>query len=327
MIGWIVRHWKGIGGIVSILTLAVVILQLCFGQGLLWPMLNNRIDEQPPTFEFQCEDVLEQNVPVYEVTEPLADIGSPLDPFQITVTSDYHGDNVHGPVLIRIRTANGVPVEVNRWDDFQVVPRKSCSLFLTPSDLFNYSRVTHKSSALNLTHEDPTADRRGQFDIEIVHKNKILANKTITVVNTPWFHSTQLSDSVIHAGEPITTYATVRNFGIPSKFIVFGNLYDSTSADTSTLESSDWGPNESWELLNYYGNIETDVIDTNNELIVPFVIRGSFFEERHTYILETYAVKYLPYLKFPEGDDWRTSMHSWRVRDQPHYSTIVVLAQ
>lgn len=277
----------------AILILVITILTLMFGPNILGQIHSYLEAKQPPTFEFQCEDVL-ANVPVYEVTEHLADIGSPLDPFQITVTSDYCGNNVRGPVRIRIRTANEEPVRLNlSWENFQISHSESRSLFLTPSDLFNYSRLSHKSSALNLTQGDPTADRRGQFDIEIVHNNKILANKTITVVNTPWFHSTQLSDSVIQVGEPITTYVTVRNLGIPSEFIVFGDLYDSTSADTATIEGTDWGPNKSWKLLDYYGNIETDVIDTNGELTVPFVIPGSFFEERHTYILETCAVKNL----------------------------------
>lgn len=319
---------KQIIAILIFLAIVTPTLTFMFGPNILGQIHSYWGAKQPPKFEFQYEDVLEPNVPVYEVTEHLADIGSLLGKVRITVTTDYGGNNVRGTVCIRIRRANEVPVRLNQsWENFQISHSESRSLFLTPSDLFNYSRLSHKSSALNLTQGDPTADRRGQFDIEIVHNNKILANKTITVVNTPWFHSTQLSDSVIQVGEPITTYVTVRNLGSPSKFIVFGDLYDSTSADTSTIEGTDWGPNKSWKLLDYYGNIETDVIDTNGELTVPFVIPGSFFEERHTYILETCAVKYLPYLKFPEGYDWRTSKHSWRVRDPPHYSTIVVLAQ
>lgn len=272
---------------------------------------------QPPKFDFQFEGVLDNDNPIYEVTEELAYMGSELGTIEISVSADYSGNEISGPVRIRIQSD-----VVAQWKQFQHPNRDSKSFYLTPSDLFNYSGVPVRVAALNLTRSNSPAATSGQFKIEVVRNEVELANKTITVVHTPWVHSPQLSDSTILAGENITAYVTVKNLGDPSNFNVLGLLYETTSTNLSTLEIGEgWWPKMTWGNTKHRTHQRTDKIDTNKECIVPLPIPGDKFEAQHTYLLETYAGKELPYLH-PNGD-WQ---ECWAVRDTPHYSTIVVLA-
>ena len=273
---------------------------------------------QPPKFDFQFGGVLDNDNPIYEVTEELADIGSELGTIKIIVSADYSGNEISGPVSIEIQSD-----EVDLWEQFQHQNRDSNVFYLTPSDLFNYSGVPVRGAALNLTQSDSPAATSGEFKINVVWNDDELAKKTVTVVPTPWVHSTQLSDSTIYAGENITAYVTVKNRGAPSNFYVVGLLYETTSTNSSTfvIGSKGWYPEKTWGVVRHRTNQKTDKIDNNTESIVPLPIPGDKFEAQHTYILETYAIKELPYLH--PKKDW---LDCWEVRDSPHYSTIVVLA-
>jgi len=272
----------------------------------------------PPKFDFQFGGVIDNDNPIYEVTEELAYIGSKLGTIEIIVSADYSGNEISGPVNIEIQSD-----EVDMWAQFQHPNRDSNVFYLTPSDLFNYSGVPARVAALNLTQSDSPAATGGQFKIDVVWNDNELASKIITVVHTPWIHSTQLSDSTIYAGENITAYVTVKNRGAPSNFYVVGLLYETTSTNSSTfvIGSEGWWPGETWGNPSHMADQKTDKIDTNSECIVPLPIPGDKFEAQHTYILETYAIKKLPYLH--PKKDWP---YCWEVRDSPHYSTIVVLA-
>jgi len=272
---------------------------------------------QPPKFDFQFGGVIDNDNPIYEVTEELAYIGSKLGTIKIIVSADYSGNKISGPVNIKIQSD-----DVDEWAQFQHPNRDSKVFYLTPSDLFNYSGVAARGAALNLTQTDSPAATSGQFKIDVGWSGDELANKKVTVVNTPWIHSTQLSDSTIYAGENITAYVTVKNRGAPSNFYVVGLLYETTSTDSSTLVigSKGWDPEKTWGAVMHSTDQKTDKIDNNTESIVPLPIPGYKFEAQHTYILETYAIKELPYLH--PKKDWP---NCWEVRDPPHYSTIVVL--
>ncbi|KAF5433192.1 hypothetical protein C5S39_02095 [Candidatus Methanophagaceae archaeon] len=271
----------------------------------------------PPKFDFQFGGVIDNDNPIYEVTEELAYIGSKLGTIEIIVSADYSGNEISGPVNIEIQSD-----EVDEWAQFQHPNRDSKVFNLTPSDLFNYSGVPARVAALNLTQSDSPAATSGQFKIEVVRNEVELGNKKVTVVHTPWVHSTQLSDSTILAGENITAYVTVKNCGAPSKFNVVGLLYETTSTNSSTfvIGSEGWWPEKTWGDIRHRTDQKTDKIDNNTERIVPLSIPGDKFEAQHTYILETYAIKELPYLH--PKKDWP---NCWEVRDPPHYSTIVVL--
>jgi hypothetical protein len=307
---------------VGIALLIVAIVTVVF---VAYPLISTSIkSNQPPKFDFRFGGVLDNDNPRYEVTGELADPNSPIVMSKIHVSATYNGEDYSGQVNIQIKTPGGETIDVANWSNFQK-SHSDIELDLTPLDLF-------KNSGLN--DGDPEG-KQGWFEIEVTypHEQLPLHRKNITVVYTPWVHSIQLSDSAIVAGsEDITACVTVKNFGSPSEFKVFGHLYDATSINTSTLVDYSegigwWAPSRTWDLkADDIADIVTDMINTNEERTTMLTINRSFFEERHIYILETYAVKNLPYLKYPSDDTWITSDESWRVRDQPHYSAIVVLA-
>ena len=309
---------RNIGVIIGIIGLIIAVIALVFGNGIYQTISSMLESNQPPKFDFQFGGVLDNDNPIYEVTEELAYIGSELGTIEIIVSADYSGNEISGPVSIEIQSD-----EVDLWEQFQHQNRDSNVFYLTPSDLFNYSGVPARVGALNLTQTDTPAATSGQFKIDVVWNDDELANKTVTVVLTPWVHSTQLSDSTIYAGENITAYVTVKNRGAPSNFYVVGLLYETTSTNSSTfvIGSKGWYPEKTWGVVRHRTNQKTDKIDNNTESIVPLPIPGDKFEAQHTYILETYAIKELPYLH--PKKDW---LDCWEVRDSPHYSTIVVLA-
>ena len=299
---------KIVGFVVMILTLAAL-----FTGGIEWYK-----SLQAPEFDFRYGGMQTNVPPIYEVTEWLADTDSKknISIKSIIVSAEYSGKEHNGQVLIKIKPASGKSKEVTNWSNFRS-NHSDLPLDLVPSRLSNYAGVN--------CYEYP--GNRGQFEIEIAPpEDKPLHTEKITVVNTPWLHYTQLSDASIFAGEPITACVTVKNFGCPSEFCVYGILYDATDTNTSLLELAEWWPGVTWDSTNYSKQEVTNKIDTKKECTIVLTINGSFFKERHMYILETYAVKNLPYLKFHDGN-WTTSFDRWRVRDQPHYSTIVVLAQ
>ena len=269
---------------------------------------------KPPKFDFQYESLLEPNAPIYEVTEQLAWTNkSLLGEFQINVITADPGNKFHDSMSIEVRTSKGKSLELSQWKDWQ--KEKSYSINLTPSMLFDYSEVPERVLTPNYT--------TGKFDIKVVDgSGNICGKTTITVKNTPWFHLTQLSDSDIVPGESITAHVRVKNLGGPSKFKVYGNLYESSYTNLSALKNADWAPGDIWRRINS-SSYETSIINKNEEFAVKLHLPEDDFEAGHVYLLETYAVKHLPYLKFPDGD-WITSNESWRPRDPPHYSTIVV---
>ena len=305
--------------------IALLIVTIILVVIAVYPIISTSIkSNQPPKFDFLFEGVLDNDNPIYEVTEELVDLNSTIDMSKIRVSATYKGEDYNGQVNIQIKPASGETIDVANWSNFQK-SHSDVELDLTPLDLF-------KNSGLN--DGDPES-KLGWFEIEVTypHEPLPLHSENITVVYTPWVHSIQLSDSAILAGsEDITAGVTVKNFGSPSKFKVFGHLYDATSINTSTLVDYSkgigwWAPERTWYLkADDVVDNETDIISTNEGRTVVLTINRSFFEERHIYILETYAVKNLPYLKYPSDDTWITSDESWRVRDQPHYSAIVVLA-
>jgi hypothetical protein len=260
---------------------------------------------------------------MYELSEELTwDSATSKFETMITVNAIKSGDN-RGDVIVQITRANGETVEVARWKEFQNSWSSSQSFSLTPSKIFEYAGVRTTASAIDPTASNPIEKKTGQFKLEIIHNNAPLYSQPIQVVNAPWIHSTQLSDSELVGKEAVTAYITVKNFGFPAEFNIVANLYDATEGQPSTLERS-WWAGKTWKGILYKATQRTAVLDTGKESTVALVIPAEHFTTRHAYILETFAVKRLPFLKFP-GGDWLKSEEGWRARDQVHYSTIVVL--
>jgi len=305
----------------------IAILVFLFDRGILPRIWEGIESHRPPTFDFIYEGLLEPEIARYEVTQELFHIDSLLSNFQITVSADYYGNKYSGPVIIRILPTYGQPIEVARWDDFRAMHKDIRSFTLTPSQLIRYSGLSYSYPALPLFQNHLTEERMGKFDIEVFYDGQALGKESITVVNTPWTHSIQLSDSSIAVTEPITAFVTVKNFGAPSDFYVNGLLYEIRDVITQSLEVGDvgWWPDKSWEYTKEKIYWDIGELVTDQEISEELPLTSVSFNERRIYILETYVVKKLPDLKFPDSGDWISSDESWRIRDQPLYSTFVVL--
>ncbi len=334
------RKMKKLVAILAIVGALVGIVSVFFGEGIYQRLRDYLITKQPPRFEFLHEGALRSNVPVYEVTEELAHApsGNPIitkSTFQISVSAKYEGDEYAGPVRIVLIASDGREVHFDGWESFQKSSQDTVPVPLDPLDLVDYSGVDREPFPLNRIQRAPEAVTKGQFNIEIRSGSRILDTERITVLNTPWYHTVQLSDSSIQAGGSVTAYVTVENIGGPSRFSVFCILYDATYVDPSTLNigSEGWWPAKTWDDAIGIVTAQTEkVIGTNEEFSVVFKIPGesftkpSFkFQAKHVYVVETYVLKKLPYLRFPDEGSWLTSEDRWRARNHPQYATIVVL--
>ncbi len=325
--GSTIYRWLVIFGLVLGILLAMVSIAEIVYHPLCYVL------RRPPSFTFLCEGGAEPGSCVYEVTSPLRWGGDQQSRAQIIVSADYCSGHVAGPVHIEIQPAEGESTEVEGWEQFQASHGESRTVSLALEDLFAYSGVPHPDGVPGITASGAPKQARGQFDIRIMYADKVMASTTITVVNTPWLHCTYLADSVIRAGEPLTAYVTVMNFGGRSSFSVEGGLHEVFPADSDTVsstlevDSDGWHLGKTWPLLYYTPSDMTNLVDTiqtGQDSTVRLVLPGHLFKSRHVYILDTWAVKRLPYLSFPDGD-WRSSKDSWRAADYGQFSVVVVL--
>ena len=273
-----------------------------------------------------------------------------LEEFEIFITANYWGNKYGGPVDIVTEPKIDLENETKGWDDFRNDFSESRSIKLKPYELYYLADIPSDIPSLNLDVDSPHDEIKteGEFDIIIEAPGYgELERITIKVINTTWFHSTQLSDSAILEGEKVIVYVTVKNLGAPSEFKVNYVLYKATEVDADSLTMNPykeykkyWWPLKTWknagespegESVEVSDYVITEIIDRNNEYTVKFEIPGENttnfkFESKNIYILETDARKNLPYVKFPNGESWTVgSKENWRLRDQAQFSTIVVI--
>jgi len=163
------------------------------GSGLYWRARDAYRESRPPNFKVSCEGEQGSGACVYEITEELAFIGSDLGGFEITISADYAGDDIVGPVEVRLLDADSAMRQDRRWENFQTHHQDSLSFSLTASDLFEYSGLAPDPRALAPTLSDPPPSQTGRFEIQVLHEGELLASEAITVLNTPWLHSTPVS--------------------------------------------------------------------------------------------------------------------------------------
>lgn len=299
-----------------------------------------------PKFTFQFQGINDQENPVYEITEELyynsifevnTDTGEPwVEKFYIT-TSQNPKINFGSQLSLQI-VKNNKEETIMLTKQFE---KNEVKIELTTLDLYKYSGLSAETPSLNIqNHIDDVII--GDFKIRIItENNKVLDRKTIRVKYTPWCHSTQLSDyslidSLEKVNENLKSYVTVKNFGETGKFIVINILYDSTDFEFSSLNKGNegWWPAKTWGNNKYVvpnndnHSLEDYIIEIEKNEIITFesIIPIKFFKLHHTYILETFVIKKLPYLRFNVGD-WFTSDQRWRLRDRPSYSEIIVLSE
>jgi hypothetical protein len=183
---------------------------------------------------------------------------------------------------------------------------------------------------------DPTQktlsdDHTGEFQIEVVKDNEVLAHHVIRVSHTPWSHTTTLSATVISAGSPVSAFVTIHNLGQPADMVVRFNLLElMNDATTETMRSTlirdtGWYSGRTFEILSLPSNfIEEPMV--KESVTVRYEITPDLLKACQIYLLETSAIKKLDYLTFTSGD-WRTSTETYRARDAISLSAIVVLGE
>jgi len=321
-------NWKKIGLAAAIVLVAIALASF-FGLNVWGRVVKEYRLRQAPQFTFTFSNVLNESSPTYEVTFDMLYASKPLGQFVVSVNADYRGTGFAYPVAIGIRRATGDLESIGRWDNFRDQHATPQTFTLTEKSLAEYAAVPPQASVVGLADNAIDLPSKGQFHIEVTAQDGTqLARQVVEVVNTPWSHATQLSDSLIAATQTITAYVTVRNIGMPAEFYVVGNLYDATSVSIDTLEQGEdgWSPAKSWGKPQMaFGEPSLGVVKTGIEFTVQLPIAAGQLHARRTYVLETFALKHLPGLEFSPGD-WRTSPESWRVRDNPTYMLIVVPA-
>lgn len=290
-----------------------------------------------PYFQFICEGETEPDSHMYEVTaalywEPPEESNSDESNINIVVAADYYGHHIKGPVHVKIRKFNGQNIRKTGWVDFENEHTESRSFRLTIRDLFDYSGIPPTEFAPDKRLSVPFGKKRGEFNINIVHNNRIIANTTIQVVNAPWLHSAYLEKNPILEGEDLRGYVTVTNHGSASQFNVEVRIHrisphgNSKVNDTLVMDSQGWWPSRTWPMLDKMNFEIRDTVKVGEEVTIPVTLPADIFKARHVYILEVCAVKKLPHLQFLDGD-WISSQGAYRARNCRQFLVVIVLAR
>jgi hypothetical protein len=311
---------------------AAEITAILVGLFTIFTLLYNLVSQQlPPRFEFAFTGTADPAQPVYELCAPLAAGGEQNITLQMIVNAGYSGERVKGPVVIEVQTRSGRIIEVARWSEFQSMHRETRLVEFSLSDLYRYAELAKEHPAPNPTANDPFAGTRSEVRVNVRHYNRVLATTSFQVMNAPWLHTVQLSSSSIHPGQPVTAYVTVHNHGDAGRFIVQAELYEifpgrSTQLAPSLEDGEDtWAPGDTWKKQVFKTHAEApEPVPSGGQAVVSIVLPAEQFAARRVYLLDTVAVKKLPYLNFMDGD-WISSRDAWRASADRQMAVIVVV--
>jgi hypothetical protein len=311
---------------------AAQIVAILVGLFTIVTILFNLINQQlPPRFDFAFIGVSDPPQPLYEITAPLARGGSQDTTIQLIVNVDYSGARIKGPVVVEVQTRSGRLVEVARWSEFQSMHRETRLVEFSLSDLYRYAELSKERPAPNPTANDPFAAARGEVRVNVRHNNRVLATTSFQVVNAPWMHTVQVSSSSILAGQPVTAYVFVQNYGDPGQFIVQAELYEIFPGRTTQLGptlidgENRWTPDMTWKKQVFKTHAEVaEPVATGGQAVVSIVLPAEQFQARRVYLLDTLAIKKLTYLTFLDGS-WISSADAWRASADRQFTVIVVV--
>jgi hypothetical protein len=295
-------------------------------------IIYNLISQQlPPRFEFAFTSVSDPARPVYELAAPLTWGGAQGTTLQLIVNADYSGTRDKGPVVIEVQTRSGRIIEVARWSEFQSMHRETRLVEFSLADLYRYAELPKEHPAPNPAANDPFAGTRSEVRVNVRHNNRVLETTTFQVMSAPWLHTVQVSSSSIHPGQPVTAYVTVHNHGDAGRFIVQAELYEifpgrSTQlAPTLADGENHWAPGDTWKKQMFKTYSEApEPVPAGGQAVISIVLPAEQFTARRVYVLDTVAVKKLPYLNFMDGD-WISSKDAWRASSERQMTVIVVL--
>jgi hypothetical protein len=294
---------------------------------ILYNLINSML---PPRFEFAFTGASDPAQPVYELAAPLLWGGGQDVTLQLIVNADYAGQRVKGPVVIEVQTKSGRLIEVARWSEFQSMHHETRLVEFTLSDLYRYAELPKEQLSPNPSASVPFSGASSPVRVNVRHHNRVLASTAFQVMNAPWLHSVQLSANSVQAGQPVTAYITVQNYGSSGRFIVQAELYEifpATSQIGPTLVPVDgrWTPNQTWKKKVFRTHVELpEPLPVGGQAVASIVLPAEQLQARRVYLLDTLVVKKLPYLTFPDGD-WISSGDAWRASAGRQMAIIVVL--
>lgn len=275
---------------------------------------------------------------VYEVSDGIVKLGHTIPLDGVTVSTNFRikinakrSDDITGSVHVQIVSeANPGRSREASWDNFAKDFDDSKVVEFTPQRLVELAGLGSVTPRLPVGQAELPESHRGSFTLEIVRADtgQVIDARTITVLNTPWYHTSALSNTEITAGNPVTVYFSVHNLGQPADMAAIFNVYDTTRgpddpvASTLVNDESGWWMGRSFK----FQMVEDFYVELQNVEEVGYVeyeFAPQVFQPCHVYIIETSARKHFPGIEFSDGD-WLYSSVSWWMRDQTSLLTLVV---
>jgi len=284
--------------------LSVAVLALAAGGSYL--VYRQNLQARHPSFEITTLNALPGDPSVYEVTDhliwnrfELADYGVEIT-LTLEIVPNYDGERRFGSVVALISGDGGhAPVVKPLWTDFGA-DSGSRQLGLTLDELVEASGIgVNSDSTLHRFQGDEPAYSQARLRIQVAReadKDHPWATQELAVRNTPW----ELRSVLVEREGERQLDVSLRNLGAPGKFTVRYRLVrlereidsspDPEVSGTTMIES--WNePTDLWTIE--AGQRVTDTVS------VP----GSLATGR--YLIEAYAVKEQPYVRFTDpGASW-----------------------
>ncbi len=288
-----------------------------------------------PRFEYIFEGAFDQNRPEYEVAFPLgwAENNQVPSAIRIIINAQYKGNDIKGPAYIKIQPADLSlpPILVGEWADFSVDSNQQIAISLSFRNLFDYAGLSANPVNPDLSLQDPWAGNKGTFEIYIEHGGEKRDTKDITVLNTPWFHQTYLSNYEFRLGQAPQIITTVVNYGATSEFEVNSCFYKISSPsftidfESFTSSPDGWWPEKSLDKICIeYQTTTVQVSKGESETIVQQINADSIIESG-VYTVVTFVIKRIPVIEYDPSRQWTDDDNIGLVRDGRHYETFFVL--
>jgi hypothetical protein len=284
--------------------LSVAVLALAAGGSYL--VYRQNLQARHPSFEITTLNALPDDPAVYEVTDhliwnrfELADYGVEIT-FILEIVPNYEGERRFGSVVALISGDGGhAPIVKPLWTDFGA-DSGSRQLGLTLDELVEASGIgVNSDSTLHRFQGDEPAYSQARLRIQVAReadKDHPWATQELAVRNTPW----ELRSVLVEREGERQLDVSLRNLGAPGKFTVRYRLVRlepeiDSSPDpevSGTTAIDNWNePAELWRLE--AGQRVTDTVS----------MPGSLATGR--YLIEAYAVKEQPYVRFSDpGASW-----------------------
>ena len=153
----------------------------------------------------------------------------------------------------------------------------------------------------------------------------VLAEQRVALVNTPYYHTTTVSNLHPSRGGSVTAYVGVRNLGAEGNFNLVCNLW---RVDSSVRFEPDWGIGSAWQRLGRDDTVVTEGVAQNERFTAECTLPGPndtfVFDEPGFFALETYVVKQQPYAYPTCGGGFFECDEKWLFADPSDVFLLIV---